>query len=102
MRIAQWLTAIMLLLFLTVARADDNPLLGTWKLKSFVREVLATAERLNQLGEHPNGYLATPAMAGCTPSPARKIESSRVNLRPQMRNEFILHRTFQGMQGRTR
>ena len=39
------------------ARADDNPLLGTWRLKSFVREVAATGERYSQLGEHPDGYL---------------------------------------------
>jgi hypothetical protein len=42
----------------TLARADDaNPLLGTWHLKSFVREVAGTGERYNQLGDHPNGYL---------------------------------------------
>src|SRR5262249_16307958 len=40
----------------TVALAAENPLWGTWKLKSFVRE-LATGERFNQMGEHPNGYL---------------------------------------------
>jgi Lipocalin-like domain len=38
--------------------AEDNPLIGTWKLKSFVREVAVTGERYNQLGEHPNGYLS--------------------------------------------
>jgi hypothetical protein len=38
--------------------AGDNPLLGTWKLKSFVREVFATGERYHQMGEHPNGYLS--------------------------------------------
>jgi Lipocalin-like domain len=39
------------------AAAEDNPLLGTWKLKSFVREVAGTGERYNQMGEHPDGYL---------------------------------------------
>jgi hypothetical protein len=42
----------------TVARADENPLLGTWRLKSFVREVAGTGDRYNQLGEHPDGYLS--------------------------------------------
>ncbi|WP_375776003.1 hypothetical protein ACE103_30095 [Bradyrhizobium sp. ma5] len=32
------------------AAAEDNPLLGTWKLKSFVREVSGTSERYNQMG----------------------------------------------------
>ena len=36
---------------------DENPLVGTWRLKSFVREVAGTGERYNQLGEHPDGYL---------------------------------------------
>jgi hypothetical protein len=39
------------------ARADDASLLGTWQLKSFVREVTGSAERYNQLGEHPGGYI---------------------------------------------
>jgi Lipocalin-like domain len=41
----------------TIAPAGENPLLGTWKLKSFVREVVATGEKINQFGEHPDGYL---------------------------------------------
>ena len=40
------------------ASAGDNPLLGTWRLQSFVREVTATGERYNQLGAHPNGYIS--------------------------------------------
>jgi Lipocalin-like domain len=39
------------------ASAGDNPLLGTWHLRSFVREVSGSGERYNQLGEHPDGYL---------------------------------------------
>ena len=39
------------------AWADETPLLGTWRLKSFVREVTGTAERYNQLGDHPDGYI---------------------------------------------
>jgi hypothetical protein len=37
--------------------AQDPSLTGTWKLKSFVREVSATGERYNQLGEHPEGVI---------------------------------------------
>jgi lipocalin-like protein len=40
------------------AAAEDNPLLGTWKLKSFIREVAGTSERYNQMGEQPDGYLS--------------------------------------------
>jgi hypothetical protein len=42
----------------TAALGADNPLLGTWKLKSYVREVAATGERYNERGERPNGYLS--------------------------------------------
>ena len=42
----------------TAAKADDNPLLGTWKLKSFVREVSGTGERYDQMGAEPDGYLS--------------------------------------------
>jgi hypothetical protein len=41
----------------TSGSADDNPIVGTWKLKTFVREVTGTGERYNQLGEHPEGFL---------------------------------------------
>ena len=37
--------------------AVDNPVVGTWRLKSFVREIAGTGERYNQLGEHPQGFL---------------------------------------------
>jgi hypothetical protein len=37
--------------------ADDQALIGTWKLKSFVREVSGTGERYDSLGAHPHGYL---------------------------------------------
>ncbi len=52
------LFALALILSATAARAADNPLIGTWKLKSYVREVAATGERYNERGEHPNGYLS--------------------------------------------
>jgi hypothetical protein len=50
-------TLIMLGVY-TFARAEDGSLLGTWQLRSFVREVLGTGERYNQLGDHPDGYLS--------------------------------------------
>ena len=56
-RIAGALLAVLLLVPGTAARAADNPLIGTWKLKSYVREVAATGERYNERGEHPSGYL---------------------------------------------
>jgi hypothetical protein len=31
--------------------------IGTWKLQSYVREVLETGQRYNQFGEDPDGYL---------------------------------------------
>ncbi len=41
----------------SLALADDNLLVGTWKLKSFVRQDVATGDRRPALGEHPDGYL---------------------------------------------
>jgi hypothetical protein len=38
--------------------ADDRALVGTWKLKSFVREISRTGEHYNQLGEHPEGIIS--------------------------------------------
>jgi hypothetical protein len=51
-------TGLMILLSSTIALAGENPLLGTWKLKSFVRDVTATGERIHQFGERPSGYLS--------------------------------------------
>jgi hypothetical protein len=51
-------TGLVLVLSSTVVAAGENPILGTWKLKSFVLEVIATGEKSNQLGEHPDGYLS--------------------------------------------
>jgi hypothetical protein len=56
-KIAGVLSASWLILSVTGALGGENPLLGTWKLKSFAREVAATGERYNERGEHPNGYL---------------------------------------------
>ena len=57
-KFASALLALLLILPATAARTADNPLLGTWKLKSYVREVAATGERYNERGEHPDGYLS--------------------------------------------
>jgi hypothetical protein len=38
-----------------VSFAGENPITGTWKLKSYVRE--AAGKSYNLMGEHPNGYL---------------------------------------------
>ncbi len=37
--------------------ADISAVLGTWRLQSYVREVLAAGERYNQFGEDPDGYI---------------------------------------------
>ena len=37
--------------------ADVNAVLGTWRLQSYVREVLETGERYNQFGDDPDGYI---------------------------------------------
>jgi hypothetical protein len=42
----------------TFVRAEPDGLVGTWRLRSFVREVAGTSERYNQLGDHPDGYLS--------------------------------------------
>jgi hypothetical protein len=56
-RVVGVLSATLLILSVIAAFAAENPLLGTWKLKSFVREIAATGERYNERGEHPSGYL---------------------------------------------
>ena len=52
------ITGAVFILSATIVTADENPILGTWKVKSFVSEVSATGERYNLFGEHPNGYLS--------------------------------------------
>jgi len=51
------LSVSLLIVSCSLVFAGDNPLVGTWKLKSYVREVAATGERYNERGEHPDGYL---------------------------------------------
>lgn len=57
-RVAKATFALTVLCLSSLARADGSPLLGTWQLKSFVREVAGTGERYNQLGDHPDGYIS--------------------------------------------
>jgi hypothetical protein len=49
--------ALMFALSSSVATANDNSIVGTWRVQSFVREVVATGERQNEFGEKPNGYI---------------------------------------------
>jgi hypothetical protein len=51
------IAVLTLLLFPCASFSEENRLIGTWKLKSFVREVSGTGERYNQLGEHPEGVI---------------------------------------------
>jgi hypothetical protein len=49
---------LLLILFANAnASADPKDLIGTWRLKTFVREVAGTGERHDQLGSHPYGVL---------------------------------------------
>jgi hypothetical protein len=36
----------------------DNSIVGTWKIQSLVREVIATGERQKEFGEKPSGYIS--------------------------------------------
>ena len=38
--------------------AAENPILGTWKLRSLVFEAIATGQRSRPFGDHPDGYLS--------------------------------------------
>ncbi len=67
--------------------SDAKALLGTWRMKACVREVIATGARSDVLGPNPNGYIAyhadgrmmavvvrsdRPAPAGPLPTSAEK------------------------------
>jgi hypothetical protein len=51
-------TIVTLFLLSIPAYASDNSIVGTWKVESFVREVMATGERQNEFGEKPGGYIS--------------------------------------------
>jgi Lipocalin-like domain len=41
----------------TPALCSDT-IVGTWKIESFVREVIATGQRYNEFGDRPSGYIS--------------------------------------------
>jgi hypothetical protein len=45
------------LAFAAEQSSGESPLVGTWKLKSVVREVQTSGEKLTPLGDNPNGQL---------------------------------------------
>jgi Lipocalin-like domain len=49
--------ALMFALSSSATIADENSIVGTWRIQSLAREVLATGERHNELGENPSGYI---------------------------------------------
>ncbi len=75
------------------ALAQENPLIGTWKLKAVVHELTATGERKDQFGASPFGFInyapdgrmyvigvrserTKPAAAAPTPEEATKLYQS--------------------------
>jgi hypothetical protein len=44
-------------LVLPPVSAAETSVLGTWRLQSTVREVIATGKRYNEFGERPDGYV---------------------------------------------
>lgn len=57
MRRLAMLAAPILMMPATPAPAADNPVIGTWRLKSYVREVTATGQRYNLFGDKPDGFI---------------------------------------------
>ncbi len=64
--------------------SDANALLGTWRMKAWVREVVATGARSDVLGPDPDGYIAYHAdgrmmavvMQSGRPAPAGPLPTS--------------------------
>lgn len=46
-----------LLIMVSPAVCGDS-IVGTWKIQSFVREVVATGQRYNEFGDKPDGYIS--------------------------------------------
>jgi hypothetical protein len=46
------------LLILASPAVCDDSIVGTWKIQSFVREVVATGQRYNEFGDKPDGYIS--------------------------------------------
>ena len=87
------ISLLLAMVWARTAAAEDNPLLGTWKLKSFVREVAGTGERYKQMGEQPDGYLSYAAdgrmlvffISDNQPRPrAEPTDEERINLHKGM------------------
>lgn len=57
---------------------DAAPLLGTWRMISWTRKVVATGETTDAMGPHPNGYIAYHADGRMM---ALVISSQRVKLK---------------------
>jgi hypothetical protein len=88
-------STLLLLLASAAARADDAAHLGTWRLKSFVRELTGTGEHYDQLSAHPDGYInyaadgrmfgffvaeGQPRPAGDAPSDTERIQLHKAML----------------------
>ena len=43
---------------MTSPRKHSGPHIGTWMIRSYTRENLATGEKTDQFGLHPSGYLS--------------------------------------------
>lgn len=46
------------LLMLVAPAFCDDTIVGTWKIQSFVREVVTTGQRYNEFGDNPEGYIS--------------------------------------------
>jgi hypothetical protein len=79
---------------LALVKRAENPVLGTWKLKAMFREVTATGEKFNQMGEHPNGYLnySADGRMYAIATADNRTKPSDVNLTPDERAK--LHQTL--------
>jgi hypothetical protein len=50
--------ALAWLLILASPGVCGDSIVGTWKIQSFVREVIATGQRYNEFGDKPDGYIS--------------------------------------------
>ncbi len=72
---------LLILLADSSASADPKDLLGTWRLKSFVRELAVSGERCDQLGTHHGVYvLFTAGGRKASNMPATDSDSEAVQL----------------------
>lgn len=88
------LTGLALLLSATVALAADNPILGTWKLKSFVREVAGTGEKIDDFGKHPDGYISYSADGRMYAILTSENRIKPLNANPEDQERVKLHQTI--------